>query len=466
MNRVALVGAGCGAHTLTLRGRELLARCDCVVYDSLADARLLRLCRAGCEAVFVGKRAGAHAMEQAEICRLLAACAQKYPLTVRLKGGDPFVFGRGGEEMLALRAAGVPCECVPGVTSAVAAAEEAGIPLTHRGLARGFRVVTARTAEGEYDFSALGRERDTLVVLMGKGSAASVAAGLMRGGMAAKTPAAAVSCAGSARFAVRRGALGGLAALAEGLPAPLVLVVGAVCALDVRTPARARVAVTGTPAHVARLCEALRAEGLWPLACPHLRIEPRDLRPFFARLHEFAWLVFTSPNGVEQFFAQAKARRVDFRAFAGKKFACIGPATAEALAGQGFAADLVPREHTSAGLAAALRPAAGERAALLRSAKGSGALLPLGEQFDVYDAVPDEAGLAEAAEAARGADFITFSSAFGARAFLRGASLGGARPVCIGQETASAFAGGALVCAEPSAAALAAFVRAAAEGRA
>ena len=155
MNRVALVGAGCGRGALTLRGAQLLAACACVVYDSLLDEELLSLVPEGCEKIYVGKRAGAHSLAQEEICALLAECAQKYPLTVRLKGGDPFVFGRGGEELSALLQAGVRCEMVPGVTSAVAAAERFGIPVTHRALARGFTVLTAHTREGVPDFTRL-----------------------------------------------------------------------------------------------------------------------------------------------------------------------------------------------------------------------------------------------------------------------------------------------------------------------
>ena len=144
--KVAIVGAGCGVGTLTLRAAELLRRADRVVYDSLIDPSILALCPPGCELLHMGKRAGSHSAEQGEIVRALLEGAARHPLTVRLHGGDPFVFGRGGEEALALSAAGIEAEYVPGVTSAAAAAGFAGIPLTHRGAARSFRVVTAHTA--------------------------------------------------------------------------------------------------------------------------------------------------------------------------------------------------------------------------------------------------------------------------------------------------------------------------------
>ena len=191
--------------TLTLRAAELLRRADRVVYDSLIDPSILALCPPGCELIHMGKRAGSHSAEQGEIVRALLEGAARHPLTVRLHGGDPFVFGRGGEEALALSAAGIEAEYVPGVTSAAAAAGFAGIPLTHRGAARSFRVVTAHTAEGVPDFSSLAKEEGTLIFLMAKGAASAIRRDLLAGGMAEDMPAAAVSCAGSASQQVRRG---------------------------------------------------------------------------------------------------------------------------------------------------------------------------------------------------------------------------------------------------------------------
>ena len=183
MNRVALVGAGCGLSTLTLRAAQLLSACACVVYDSLLDEETLRLVPETCEKIFVGKRAGAHSLPQEEINALLIECAKKYPLTVRLKGGDPFVFGRGGEELAALQTAGIPCEVVAGITSCVAAAERFGIPVTHRGAAQSFTVLTAHTREGVPDFSHLADNRVTLVFLMAKAAAEKIQSDLLQGGM-------------------------------------------------------------------------------------------------------------------------------------------------------------------------------------------------------------------------------------------------------------------------------------------
>ena len=155
MNQVVLVGAGCGKSTITLEAARLLSRCDCVVYDSLLDDGLLELCPRDCKKIFVGKRAGHHSAKQEEINRILVDCGKEYPLTVRLKGGDPFVFGRGGEELLALEENGIQGYAVPGISSCIAAAELAGIPITHRGLTQGFQVHTAHTADKEIDITNL-----------------------------------------------------------------------------------------------------------------------------------------------------------------------------------------------------------------------------------------------------------------------------------------------------------------------
>ena len=191
MNRVVLVGAGCGEGMITLKGEALVRRADCIVYDTLLDEGVLALAPPRCEKVCVGKRAGAHSMKQEEINDLLVACGKKYPLTVRLKGGDPFVFGRGGEELAALSEAGISCSVVPGVTSAVAAAELAGIPVTHRGVARAFTVVTAHTVQGVPDVGKFAGTEGTLVFLMAKAACSQIAKGLIAGGRSPRTPAAA-----------------------------------------------------------------------------------------------------------------------------------------------------------------------------------------------------------------------------------------------------------------------------------
>lgn len=444
MNRVVLVGAGCGADCVMVRGARLLQMCDCVVYDSLLDESVFCHLRADCVRIFVGKRAGAHAAAQEEINAILCDCAKKYPLTVRLKGGDPFVFGRGGEELAALAAQGIPCGVVPGVTSAVAAAELAGIPVTHRAAARGFRVYTAHTADGTFSVPAPAAD-ETLVFLMAKANAARVCQTLFAGGMSEDTPAALLSNAGMVGAKCVRCTLKEAPTLADGLAAPLTLVVGKVCAEDFLGENFAQcfsapsVLVTGTADHVARVSAELEARGFSPVKGAYAAAEPLAFEGFFGEMERYRWLVFTSANGVALFFGRAKACGIDFRLFGDKKFAAVGAHTAQALAAFGFIADLVPAQYTSAALAAALkeRGAAREKVALLRAEEGSDALLGAGTQVALYRTRVDEEKLRLACGALGGVKYVTFGSAGGARALLENAALpAGVVPVCIGGETA------------------------------
>lgn len=238
--KVYLVGAGCGAADLiTVRGLRLLERCGAVVYDDLLDQELLNAAPAGAERIYVGKRRGRHSMAQEEISALLISKAREGKTVVRLKGGDPFVFGRGGEEALALQAAGVEWEYVPGVTSAVAVPGAAGIPVTHRGTSRGFHVVTARTADTPDglppDLGRLARLKEgTLVFLMGLSQLESTAHRLVEAGLSRETPAAVVSGENVPRAV--RGTLGDIAERVReaGTEAPAVIVVGGTAGMDLR----------------------------------------------------------------------------------------------------------------------------------------------------------------------------------------------------------------------------------------
>ena len=241
--QVYLVGAGCGDPGLiTWRGLELVCRCNVLIYDRLAAPELVELARPDCERIDVGKAPGRHSMPQDEIEALLIDRARPGKLVVRLKGGDSFVFGRGGEEAQALQRAGIPFEVVPGVTSAVAAPEAAGIPVTHRGLARSFHVITghtARTEEGP-DYGALARLEGTLVFLMGVESCPALCAGLLEAGKEPRTPAAAVYRGTTPAQRTVRSTLAELPRAVEeaGLAAPAVLVIGPVAALDLRSENR------------------------------------------------------------------------------------------------------------------------------------------------------------------------------------------------------------------------------------
>lgn len=235
--RVALVGAGCGrADLITVRGLRLLQQCRAVVYDDLIDTALLDTAPAGAERIYVGKRSGRHSAPQAEINAALIALAQRGGLTVRLKGGDPYVFGRGGEEALALQRAGIPFEVVPGITAAIAVPAEAGIPVTHRGISRAVHIITAHTQDETPDFSswaALAAD-GTLVFLMGLQRLPQIAAGLLAGGLPPQTPAAVLSGGNAPHPAAVRASLGEItdAARAAGVEAPAVIVVGDVAGME------------------------------------------------------------------------------------------------------------------------------------------------------------------------------------------------------------------------------------------
>lgn len=243
LGTVYLVGAGCGqADLITVRGLRLLQNCGAVVYDDLIAPELLDEAPENADRVYMGKREGRHSASQEAICAKLVELARAGKTVVRLKGGDPFVFGRGGEETLALQAAGVPFEVVPGVTSAVAIPALAGIPVTHRGVSQSFHVVTAHTADTpdglpEY-FDTLASLPGTLVLLMGLSRLETVARRLMDAGKPSDTPAAVVSGGNAPHPATVRGTLGDIAAKtrAAGVLPPAVIVVGAAAALELACP--------------------------------------------------------------------------------------------------------------------------------------------------------------------------------------------------------------------------------------
>ena len=240
---VYLVGAGCGsADLITLRGLELLRRCQVVVYDDLIDMALLDAAPVDAQRICVGKRSGRHYTPQTEICALLIQKAREGHVVVRLKGGDPYVFGRGGEEVLALSQAGIPCEVVPGVSSAIAIPGEAGIPVTHRGVCRRVHFVAGHTADGSdglpADLDHLAKLQGTLVFLMGLGHLEQIARRLVDAGKASRTPAAVLSGGNSPKPAAVRGTLADIAqkTRAAGVEAPAVIVVGDVAAMDLSQP--------------------------------------------------------------------------------------------------------------------------------------------------------------------------------------------------------------------------------------
>jgi uroporphyrinogen III methyltransferase/synthase len=364
---VALVGAGPGdPGLLTLRGAELLRAADVVVHDRLAARALLDLAPPTAERISVGKAPGRVEMTQDEINALLVERGRAGQAVVRLKGGDPFVFGRGGEEAEALAAAGVPFDVVPGITSAIAAPAYAGIPVTHRGTSTHFTVVTGHEdpAKGrtDVDWEALARAGGTLVVLMGVGNLAGIVERLLAGGLALDTPVAAVRNGTRADQRSTRATLGTVAKL--DLRAPSAIVVGGVAALDLgwfeRRPLFGRrVVVTRAREQASELRTRLEALGAEVVELPAIAIEPLPVA--VPDLGAYSWLVLTSANGVAVLFDALATNGRDARALGGLRVAAIGPGTAAALAARGIRADLVPERFVAESLLAAF-PAPGARA--------------------------------------------------------------------------------------------------------
>lgn len=438
---VYLVGGGPGdLGLITVRGRELLAGADAVVYDSLANPELIAAIGEQAERHYVGKRAGEHAATQEQIGDLLVALAGRCDTVVRLKGGDPFIFGRGGEEAERLVEAGVPFEVVPGVTSAIAAPAFAGVPLTHRGHSSSVVFITGHSApDAAVDWTSVARQ-DTIVVLMGVARAAENFAALLAAGRPSDDPVLAVEWASFPRQRVVRTTLSGAAEAlsAAGLESPAVFVVGAVAALHDRLhwfrhrPLFGRkVLVTRSRQQASRLATRLFQAGAVPVELPAIAIHPVEgaerarLDEALADLSRYDWVVFTSHNGVRHAMEAlhelpgAAATR-DARAFAGTRLATIGTVTRETLAEYGLRADLVPERFDAEGLLEALGPEtrASGRVLVLRAREARPVLIDgLRERGvtveDVATYFTDEPqGLEErVADVLRGGlDLITFAS--------------------------------------------------------
>jgi uroporphyrinogen III methyltransferase/synthase len=454
--RVYLVGAGPGDPALmTVRAIELIASADVILHDRLIPPGALTGARREAEVRYVGKEGGGPSVDQDVIAALLIEHARAGRTVVRLKGGDPFVFGRGGEEALALRAAGIDFEVVPGVTAGVAASAYAGIPVTHRGLASAVAFVTAHedpAKDETIDWDALAAFPGTLVFYMGVRQLPRVTQRLIGAGRAASDPAAIVE---RGTYPDQRTILATLASVAvaaqeQAVRAPALTIVGPVAGLaDVlawhrHAPLSGRcVAVTRARAQASGLAAQLRALGARVLELPAIRIVPREVQ--LPAIGEFDLLCLTSTNGVELLFERLADRGLDARALARPRIAAIGSGTAAALAARGIVADVVPERFVAEGLLEALaagppvRHALVARAASARDALVEG-LRERGSEVEVvalYDTVAeplDEAG----AKALADADYVTFTSSSTVRFLLEQARPSAtARIVSIGPVTSA-----------------------------
>ena len=472
MGKVYLIGAGPGDPGLiTVKGLRCLQEADVVVYDRLVDSRLLAHSRTDAELVFVGKGPGQRAMEQEDINRYLVDRADEGMVVARLKGGDPFVFGRGGEEALALAEAEVPFEVVPGVTSAIAAPAYAGIPLTHRGLASSFTVVSGSEdpgkAESAVRWDALARHGGTLVVLMGWAALESITATLIKEGMPSSTPVALIHWGTESHQHTVTGTLENIVGRGReaGLSSPVVAVIGPVVELrdrvgwfDNRPLFGKKVLVTRSRTQASVLSRMLEAEGAEPVELPTIEFAPpadySQIDGALSILGDYSWVIFTSTNGVEAFFSRFPALDLDSRVFGGVKVGAIGPATAAALAGRGIQADLVPPEYVSESLVQAMADLdlEGCRILLPRADIGreelADGLTRMGARVDqvmAYRTIIPEESRGRARELLKdgGVDLVTFTSSSTVRntlSLLDGDSslLADAAVACIGPITANA----------------------------
>ncbi len=457
--RVYFVGAGPGDPGLmTARALELIASADVILYDRLIPDGALDGARDGVELLYVGKEGGGPSADQREIEALMLASARAGKQVVRLKGGDPFVFGRGGEEALALRADGIEFEVVPGVTAAVGAAAYAGIPLTHRDLASAVALVTAHEdpvkGEQALDWPALAAFPGTLVFYMGVRQLDQIAERLIGAGRAPSEPAAIVERGTLPDQRVSHATLGTLAAVAaeRGVRAPAITILGPVAALSEQLAwfapgvlAGRTVVVTRARAQASALSERLRALGARVIETPSIRIEPRAVT--LPSIDEFDLLCLTSANGVDLLFAALAQAGRDARALAGTRVAVIGPGTAAALAAHGIRADVVPDRFLAEGLLEALESYDTPRRALVARAADARDTLVEGlrargsevEILALYDTVSEPLGQ-PARDVLATCDYVTFTSASTVRFLLAQAQPGPrARIVSIGPVTSAAL---------------------------
>ena len=461
-----LVGAGPGDPGLiTVRGRELLQSADAIVYDALANPELLRLPRAegsrAPEMHDVGKRGGdpGGSERQDAINELLVQLVRQGKQVVRLKGGDPFVFGRGGEEAQRLAEAGLPFEIVPGVTAGIAAPAYAGIPVTHRGLATSVTLVTGHEdpmkGAPQADWNALARSGGTIVLYMGIKKLPEVAKALIAGGMPGEIPAAAIQWGTRPQQKTVVATLESLAqhATAEGIQAPAIIVIGWTVVLREeiawfdRKPLFGEhiiVARAGDSSGDSKLAARLREHGaeVWDIASTRLVPLPsKDSSKLLEQLADFGWVVFTSANAVEFFWRALESRKLDSRALGAAKVAAVGPATSAALKQRGIVVDVQARRFAAEGLVDAMSEHGsiqGERI-LYPCAEGARPTLEIGlaelgasvERVNIYRSEPDKSAGEEIERILEGksATLAAFTSASSVRAFIAAAGIDKARAI-------------------------------------
>ncbi len=475
---VYFVGAGPGDPDLiTRRGENLLRKADCVIYDRLVDPRLLRLVSARCERVYVGKSSDEGGQSQSRINRLLAGKARRHRIVIRLKGGDPTLFGRISEEMESLIRSGVSFEIVPGVSSAWAAAGLAGIPLTDRRYSSSVAIATGQEAEGKSSvrWEALSRGADTLVILMGRRSLPKIVKRLLKAGKAVSTPAALIHSAATPAQKILVSRLGDLEKDLKEHPEfepPVVTVIGEVVGLSERFRSRPlqgkRILVTRPAGDGASFARRLQEMGAACVHLPTIAVRPRripkaEAREILKRLPGVDWILFTSHHGVETLDRLARVSGVRLNRLVRGKVCAIGPRTAESVRQAGLKVDLMPESFSTEGIRQTFKrlPLRGKRILIPRSNLGAGDRLA-GElrrrgarvaEAVLYETVSLSIPPRRVKQALSGIDAVTFTSASTVKSFLKALSeaklsprsaFNGAAVVAIGPATAQALREGGI----------------------
>lgn len=464
--KVWLVGAGPGdIGLLTVKATEIIRDADVIVYDALIGDSLFSLFPKGVECISVGKRSGNHTMPQEQIDKVLLDEACKGRNVVRLKGGDPFLFGRGGEELELLAEHDIPYEIVPGITSPIAVPAYNGIPVTHRDFTSSLHIITGHKRKGsdeDIDYEALVRTEGTLVFLMGIARLPFICGGLLQAGMDTDMPAAVLqqgTTAGQKRIVATVGTLEE-EVKRQGVETPAIIIVGKVCSLaeefawyEKLPLAGSRVIITRPRGMISSMAARLRKLGAEVLELPSIETVAREdqsaLEAALNGMESYRWIVFTSPTGVRVFFDVLKKAGRDVRCLAGAKIAAIGTGTKKELSDRNIMVDFVPSVYDGETLGRELAELVGrgDRILIPRAALGNEQLVALLEAagaevtdvptYDTVDAkqdLVDEAGLFESGKI----DCAVFTSASTVRGFVSrnpGLDFSLVRAACIGKQT-------------------------------
>lgn len=391
--KVYLVGAGPGdVELLTLKAKELISSANVIVYDRLADSKILNFASEEAKKIYVGKSPGQHTMKQEEISQLLVDLTGRYENIVRLKGGDPFVFGRGGEEALLLSENNIPFEIVPGITSAISVPAYAGIPVTHRGLATSFAVITGHEMSDKSNirWDKLATGVDTLIFLMGIANLAEITRNLIDNGRPANTPAAVIHKGTKPEQRVLITTVENAAkdVEREGIKAPAIFIVGEVVNLrdklkwfDIKPLFGKKILITRARSQASKLNKKLSELGADCVEIPAIKIvEPTDnykvVDSAIDKINEYDFIIFTSENGVSSFFKRLRIKNLDSRSLSNAKIAAIGSTTAESLSKYGIIADFVPKEFIAEAIVDLLKDIVKDKKILIPRAEEAREILP------------------------------------------------------------------------------------------